>query len=119
MDRRKLFESLLANGGLTLDRELSPIEFNSGFQVSLPGLETQLPLEVSSFRNFCFLLTEYQSASFPGASIGLWIDSGVIYFDLSEWIPDRESAIHLGENRRQIAVWDWENKSAIQIRRVV
>lgn len=49
--------------------------------------------------------------------LGVWKDqeTGLVYFDLSEWIETIESAIQIGQSRGEIAIWDLKNECEIRL----
>ena len=45
--------------------------------------------------------------------IGIWVDDGKVYVEVSEHIGDIDYAIEAGQLRNQKCIWDWENVCTI------
>lgn len=50
-----------------------------------------------------------------GQYVGVWTNpiSNVTYYDRSVWVADRDTAIALGEQQGQLAIWDIENETEV------
>jgi len=93
--------------------------FNSGYMVSVPEYE-----KVGDWRNLSWLQymeTQYNIINTAAAKgenfcFGAWLDkNSQVYFDLSENIPNLETAIEVGRLRGQIAIWDCKNSCEIRL----
>jgi hypothetical protein len=97
------------DGGFTLDiLGYRPLK---GYVVSLPGYTRKI--EVNSFSdedikdyaaNYFYELTSGQNFY-----IGAWLENGEVWLDLSENVKDLTTALRLGKERNQIAIWDVVN----------
>lgn len=47
--------------------------------------------------------------------IGLWLDSGIIYIDISRVIQSKENALKLAKEQNQKAIYDLKNKKTIYL----
>ena len=53
-------------------------------------------------------------ANMPSTSnLGIWIDGGLAYVDISERIANRAHALKVGRERKQISVWAWKKGEAV------
>jgi len=46
---------------------------------------------------------------------GVWVDNGKVYFDVSDNIQNRDSAIKIGKSRKEKAIWDLNNNMEIKL----
>ena len=98
------------------ESELRPVTLDTGFYVSLAGFETKLLLAVTSEVTEVYITEGYTGlAKLNGAFIGIWTDETHRYFDLSQYVANREQAIQLGKERNQKAIWDIANNVAINL----
>lgn len=110
----ELYQLLNENKGLTLNADLTPYS-GSGYAVSLPNKDTQIieaDCDLSVFGHYLAIYSEFIK---DNQKLGLWIDNGIIYFDISEIVPSVSEAINKGLNRNQIAVFDFDNAESIYI----
>lgn len=89
----------------------------TGYMVALDGHEETFPAEV-----FCAeMLSGYVARKFdvltgPGeVYLGAWLADGLVYLDVSENTPSLVEALHLGAERRQLAVWDVANAVEVSV----
>lgn len=47
--------------------------------------------------------------------IGLWLDNGIIYIDISRVIQSKENALKLAKEQNQKAIYDLKNKKTIYL----
>ena len=47
------------------------------------------------------------------ANLGIWIDGGRAYVDISERIANRAHALKVGRERKQLSVWAWAKNEAV------
>ena len=48
-----------------------------------------------------------------GEHLGIWIDNGKAYIDLSEHIATKREAMKAGKERKQLSIWNWKAGEAI------
>lgn len=111
--------SWLEDGGVTLDvTNKCMISFDDGYQVSFADSEKQLKnIDIQKDEDVQKVMDEiqnrFESAKTPYT--GLWVDEGIVYVDNSEWIRDEETAIEIGKDENQLAIWDWKNGDSIRL----
>lgn len=137
-NNKTIYQALTKTGGATLeatfhDKEnysLKVVDFKGGYQVSIEDL-VQIPLqgEKINFRldlndlewsETLRLLVLFQASKplyeYSGVvCIGLWIDNGILYIDLSQYVGDKDIAIKLGKKHNQKAIFDWQFKESIYL----
>ena len=117
MKKSTLFEYVLKNGGATLGMDLKPIEKKRGYCVSLAGFETRLNVSNPSAKMLFeyYLIVYAERARKVGAFVGLWLDNGILYFDLSRVYSDKKKALKEGALNAQLAIYDLGKQESIFI----
>lgn len=120
----KLYDSLQL-GGASYSPASKVLNPDTGFMVALYGYEKRIPpvTSVSALKHAINLwMAEIGFSSDPNwwtdwnAYIGIWMDHtrGLMMIDITQNIQSRDIAIALGKTRKQISIWDCENKCEIQ-----
>ena len=113
-----LVKSIKLNGGFTADQTFNAP--TTGYMVSLAGTEIQLP----NFETMGYEQLQSQCENYylnrvnwnrEGVYFGAWVDDGVLFFDNSINIQDRDVAIAFGRANNQLAIWDIANGSSIRL----
>lgn len=109
----ELKQSILLNGGLTVNEHLNEVNLSSGFMVSLAGSETIL----TNINDLTIkLLNKYKKiARSNNAFVGFWIDNNNLYVDVSINIINRAEALDIAKNNNQLAIFDLKNNSTIYL----
>lgn len=47
----------------------------------------------------------------PNKFVGVWIENGKAYVDISERIATKRRALEVGKERNQISIYDWKNNN--------
>ncbi len=96
--------NLIKNGGATLNARGESVNFSRGYQVSKKDCYI---LEVGAVNKILKavnkLLSGLQSCDF----VGLWVENGLIYIDISERIERLSAAMVAGIARGQKSIFDW------------
>ncbi len=119
MNIQTLKQILDSNGGITLNADGTVFSPEQGFSVAYSkGWEKQ-------FDNVSDALLAYIEHYKTNASVfnkvgtnikvGLWVDNGVIYLDLSEYVPELGKAKFLAKKRKQLAIFDFQTKQSIYL----
>lgn len=123
---RSLYLTVLKDKGATVGfYYLEPFGSEDGYQISTDDVaiikadivETELGermfMDISlALREACVKRDLDDKDTF----IGYWLDDkGDLYIDLSMWHRDRNTAIMLGHEYQQKAIYDWAKKEAITI----
>lgn len=109
------------NGGITLNTNNTVFKPVQGFSVSLLGYEKRFKLGVHN-AEFLAAIAEYQysAASMNERTglvikIGVWLEKGILYLDLSQYIDDFETAKYLAIKRQQQAFFDFKTNETIYV----
>lgn len=113
----KTLKQIIKNGGATIDaRTQKQVNFKNGFQVSFKDcyiLELAKLNEILNKTNK--LLTENKNKN---VFVGLWVENGFIYIDLSKTIKRKNYALMFGALKNQISIFDWSTKNCIYIKKL-
>ena len=85
------------NGGLTL-RNGKIVEYKSGWQVGLTGIQCKTAEEVSAILH---------SPMCRKGNIGIWFSNGIYYIDISKRIQTKAEALAVGEAMKQECIFGW------------
>ena len=110
MDIKKLKNEILKNGGLTLTADYTKAQEKSGFYVSKLGCE-----KIIQFEELESCLLDYSKKLLKNEYIGLWIDNGLLYIDISKHYKNKKEAIKTGIKNKQIAIYDIANNKSIYL----
>lgn len=108
----RLLTETLANGGSTVSVTAPEAPTpQTGYAVALPLCERIVPLvslTVDAIETYVVDRTN-DLWSHPGAYVGAWVNDGSAYLDLSMVIEDKATALKVGAEYRQIAIYDLAN----------
>ena len=107
---------IIENKGETLTKELKKADINGGFMVSLKGTETQT--KGDDYQAIKKTIEEKQEIIKDNNNmyIGLWLDSGIMYIDISININDKVEALEFGKYNKQLAIYDIVNNDSIYLK---
>lgn len=109
-------KKIIKNGGETLTKDLKKASLNNGYMVSLEGAESQVK---SDDYNAIKKAIEEKQAIIQDSKnlyIGLWLDGGIMYIDLSINIKDKVEALEFGKKNKQLAIYDLVNNDSIYLK---
>lgn len=102
----KKFELLeiIRNGGATLDGDGRPVHYTRGYQVSRRDCYV---LDVARVGRILRAVNRLLRRAKAGDFVGVWIDGGRVYIDISERVDRLSDAMRIGIERRQKSIYDW------------
>ena len=102
----KKFELLeiIRNGGATLDGNGCPVHYARGYQVSRRDCYV---LNVARVGRILRAVNRLLRNGKAGDFVGVWIDGGRAYIDISERVDRLSDAIRAGMERGQKSIYDW------------
>lgn len=114
MKNEKIIE-IIENKGATLDKDYNNFSSSVGYMVSIKGQEVkvnkndieEIKKEIEKKREFI--------GNKKGLYIGLWLDSDIMYVDVSIHIIDYLEALEVGRNNDQLAIYDLKNNDSIYL----
>lgn len=113
MKTSNIIKQVDKNGGATLTSNLNNNRLKGGYMVSLRGYERRYKK-----MGACFMkaLDKYKAlAKSLNAYVGLWVDNGLVYLDLSINVKDKERAIRKGIDNKQLAIYNIGDRSYIML----
>lgn len=101
--KKSTLSDIIRNGGATLNgKNLRRISFADGYQVSLRDCFT---IDASDADG---IIAAVESLRGTAENIGIWIDGGKAYIDISERIADKSDALRIGKQREQLSIYGWK-----------
>ena len=97
--------NLKNNEGLTL-RNGKIVEYKTGWQVGISGIEVKTAEEVSSILH---------SETGRKGNIGIWLSEGIYYIDISKRISTKQEALKVGKAMNQQSIYGWKPRKAGQL----
>lgn len=91
--------------GLTL-RNGKIVEYKTGWQVGITGIECHTPEEVS------VLLHKGMGRK---GNIGIWFSNGIYYVDISKRITTKKNALAIGKVMNQQSIYGWAPRKKGQL----
>lgn len=107
---------IIENKGETLTKELKKADIKRGFMVSLEGVEVQK--NVNDINGIKKAIEEKQEIikNKDNLYIGLWLDSDIMYIDISINIIDKTEALEFAKYNKQLAIYDLTNNDSIYLK---
>ena len=93
------------NEGLTL-RNGKIVEYRTGWQVGIAGIEVKTAEEVSRILH---------SEMGRKGNIGIWLSEGIYYIDISKRITTKQDALKVGKIMNQQSIYGWRPRKAGQL----
>ena len=97
---------IVKQGGATLNKNGEAVNFRDGFQVSKKDCYTINAESLNEIKKAVKTVLK-RIGHESGLFCGIWVDSGLVYIDISERIKSRKKAVNVGKARHQISVFDW------------
>ena len=100
-------KNIIENKGVTLGRN-GIVNRTKGYQVSKKDL-----MIVPVYKLRKSMLVELSTALNVGEYLGVWVNDGKVYIDISERKLSLDKALQVGRERNQISIFDWSTKDCI------
>ena len=107
-----LLEKVRLNQGATFTKNLGELITNFGYQVSIKDV-LKVQSESVNDESFELILRGVAETIEDGEYIGVWVDNGLLYVDVSWHITHYHTAVSLGRVKNQKAIWDWHTMKNI------
>ena len=111
MDKRQL-RRIIANGGATLNSDGVEVSFKDGYQVSKKDCYM---ISVERVNLICKKANALLRSINRGDFVGLWVNDGKVYIDLSIRIRKQNKAERIGRSLKQLAIYDWSTGECISL----
>lgn len=114
MLNNKMIKEILKNGGATLDTNYNNFNASAGYMVSLFGYEIKIDINnIEAIKKE--MEQKKEEAKKYNAFIGLWVDNGLVYLDISKHMIDYNRALEVARNNEQLAIFDLKKKDSIYL----
>ena len=101
----RTIRNLADNEGLTL-RNGKIVEYKTGWQVGIQGVECKTPEAVSELL--------HKGIGRKG-NIGIWFSNGIYYVDISKRITTKHNALTIGKLMNQQSIYGWAPRKKGQL----
>lgn len=101
----RTIRNIAENQGLTL-RNGKIVEYKTGWQVGIMGIECKTPEEVSEVL--------HKGVGRQG-NIGIWYSGGIYYIDISKRITTKRNALAVGKVMNQQSIYGWAPRKEGQL----
>ena len=96
------------NNGATIQKDGTLCNYAKGYQVSKNDLYVKKAYKLTK-RELLDILNTLTN----GECLGVWIDSGLAFVDISECISTKKQALKIGKQRKQLSVYNWKTGECI------
>lgn len=104
-------KSIKRNGGATINKYGVRVSMKSGYQVSKQDL---LIIPVDNL-NKLILKELIKKLISRGEYLGLWIDNGSVYIDISCRISTKSKAMEMGRELNQLSILRWADMECLAV----
>ncbi len=111
MKKQQLLQ-IIEDGGATLNKSGAAVNFENGYQVSIKDCYT---IEIRNARKILKAINKLLRGIDAGAFVGVWIDGGKAFIDISQHITGKAYAVELGRRKRQISIYDWQRGRCVYL----
>ena len=101
----RTIRNIAEDQGLTL-RNGKIVEYKTGWQVGIMGIECKTPEEVTEVL--------HKGIGRQG-NIGIWYSGGIYYIDVSKRITTKQDALKVGKIMNQQSIYGWRPRKAGQL----
>ena len=111
-------KTIILRGGANLNKSLEVVNVSKGYLVSVPSKFAKV-LTIDT--DYATMLKAMQDMSTEinvdglGAYVGLWVDEGKLYIDLSINFNDRQVALNIAREFKQKAIYDVALDKSIKV----
>ena len=107
--------NIIQNGGATLTKTLRKSSLKSGYMVSLEGYEKQINTNDTIILTKKIIIAQKRAKKVEGAYVGIWIEKGIAYIDVSINLKSLITAKAIGLVNKQLAIYDIANNKVITL----
>jgi len=117
---KQILAHVKKQGGATLNLDETFFTPKQGYMISLLGYESKVSLDDKDaieerLTRYKDIIRDILKNTALDVKIGLWLEDGVLYLDISQYTKDKELALYLGKARAQLAIFDFANNEAINL----
>lgn len=105
-------ESIIKDKGATINSKGELVTFKTGYQVSKRDL-IKLPVKDLTTS---IIVNNLRCLSSNNEYLGLWVDDGFVYVDISCRIANKKDAMAMGRCLNQISILRWSDMQCLSVR---
>ena len=114
MKNQRIIE-IIENKGATLDKDYNDFKSDRGYMVSIKGQEVKIDKnDIQRIKKEIEKKREFIKDK-KGLFVGLWLDSDMMYIDVSIHIIDYLKALEVARNNEQKAIYDLQKNDSIYL----
>lgn len=115
MLNNKMIKEIIKNGGATLDTNYNNFNASTGYMVSLDGYEAKINIDNIEAIKKEIETKKEEAQKIKNSYIGLWVENGLLYVDISKHIKNYNRALEVARNNKQLAIYDLKNNDSIYL----
>lgn len=116
MNLQKFLSEALKNNGGSYNITTGEYNPTDGYMVSLPNNELVINVDDLCATTLSeYIINNADNLSSDESFVGIWINNGKAYIDVSVKYNDLEEACYMGLNNNQLAIYDNANSVAIHL----
>ena len=104
-------KSIIKNGGATINKSGQRVTMKTGYQVSKQDL---LIISIGECTKD-ILKSLIKKLSCRGEYLGVWIDNGQVYIDISHRASTKKQAMQAGRELNQLSVLRWSDGKCLAV----
>lgn len=106
-------KQILNNGGATLNKQQKQVNYKRGYQVSKKDCYI---LNIANTNEILQAVNNLQKTIAKNEFVGLWVDNGSVYIDISIKFYILKNALEYGKALNQISIFNWSTKTCIYLK---
>ena len=114
MNLTKVLETAIANKGISYSISTGNYNVTTGYMVSIQGQEWKVSTINDDILKF-YVKHHLNELWDEDRFLGIWLNKGQWYLDVSVNVEDLDEALRLGKNNNQIAIWDCAKAEEIRL----
>jgi len=114
MNLTKVLETAIANNGISYSISTGNYNVTTGYMVSIQGQEWKVSTINDDILKF-YVKHHLNELWDEDRFLGIWLNKGQWYLDVSVNVEDLDEALRLGKNNNQIAIWDCAKAEEIRL----
>ena len=103
--------SILRNGGATINYNGERVQMKSGYQVSKHDLVV-MPAE--DFNKY-IIKALVATLTSRGEYLGVWVDNNKVYIDVSHRVATKRDAMQMGRELNQLSILRWADMECLAV----
>lgn len=111
-----IFQYVQKHEGITYHLYRGRACHRTGYYVSLKDYEETVPLALLTPKVIAdYIQNNFSILDLPSAYLGIWVNNGITYLDISRRIRNKKEALGFGKREEQKTIWDCKNQKALEV----